>query len=151
MSAATPLQPAGNREAERLGRDGGSRRFLCDSQIDTRLSKHYLLSGRCWSITCHSEILLFPTSSPAWVCDGVSADHSPSRTAVRQRPGCVLEKPADVNQCMPLMTGRCTLLVCIYVFKLPSAVRIPNDRKRNKRISPSFASNYNEYVRASDM
>ena len=31
------------------------------------------------------------------------------------------------------MTERCTLLVCIYVFKLPSAVRIPNDSRWNKR------------------
>lgn len=52
-------------------------------------------------------------------------------------------EPRDVNECMALMTDRCTLLVCIYVFKLPSAVRIPNDRRWNKRKSKSFTSIHN--------
>ena len=46
-------------------RGGGQRELeiLCDSQTDMRLSKHYLLLGWSWSITCHSTILLFLTSS----------------------------------------------------------------------------------------
>lgn len=54
----------------------------------------------------------------------------------------------DVNECMPLMTERCALLVCIYVFKLPSAVRMPNDRRRNKRKS-GFTSNLRREISCS--
>lgn len=48
----------------------------------------------------------------------------------------------DVKECMPLITERCTLLVCIYVFKLPSAVRIPNNRRWNKSRTLSCRSNH---------
>lgn len=54
----------------------------------------------------------------------------------------------DVKESMPLITGRCALLVCIYVFKLPSAVRITNDSRWNKGISQSFAWNHNYYVQS---
>lgn len=60
------------------------------------------------------------------------------------RSWVVCWEPRDVKECMPLMTDRCTLLVCIYVFKLPSAVRIPNDRRQNKReYHKVFTSNHN--------
>lgn len=117
-------------------------KILCDLQIDTGLSKHYLLPGWCWSITCHSTILfLFPHFLQhvplCGTCDRVDADHSPQISAVQAScqtgaEQCVGET-GDVNECMPLMTERCTLLVAIYVFKLPSAVRIPNDRKMEQK------------------
>lgn len=42
-------------------------------------------------------------------------------------------KPGDVDQRMLVMTDGCGLLVCIYAFKLPSAVHNPNDKRGNKR------------------
>lgn len=59
------------------------------------------------------------------------------------RSWVVCWEPRDVNECMPLMTDRCTLLVCIYVFKLPSAVHNPNGRSWNKRKKlQTFISNH---------
>lgn len=61
-------------------------KILCDLQIDTGLSKHFLLLGWCWSITCHSTLLLYPTSStvyPVWYCDRVDADHRPRLSVVQ--------------------------------------------------------------------
>lgn len=82
------LQPAGKREAGGEETENNSR-FLCDSQIDTGLSKHYLLLSLRWSITCHSAVLLFLTSSPVCGCDRVAADHSPSsQLSGRRRAVC---------------------------------------------------------------
>lgn len=64
------------------------------------------------------------------------------------RSWSVCWETSDVKESMPLITGRCALLVCIYVFKLPSAVRIINDRRWNKGISQSFAWNHNYYVQS---
>lgn len=75
---------------------GGRRRelkILCDSRIDTTLSKHYLLLPQCWSITCHSTILLFPffrhcvpSVGPRWgQCWSQCL-----QPAVRQEPRCML-------------------------------------------------------------
>ena len=84
------LQLAGTCEGgERKNKE--TSRFLCDLQIVTGLTKHYLLLGRCWSITCHSSPLLYsPTSfpprpavSPVWYCDRADADHSPRLSWVR--------------------------------------------------------------------
>lgn len=103
------------------------------------LSKHYLLLYRCWSITCHSGVLFIP-HSPYWVpcvsrygwCWSQSPAPSGSgRLSDRSRTVC-----GEVRHVKPAHTfdeWKMRLLVGIYVFKLPSAVHISNDRRWNKR------------------
>lgn len=80
--------------------------------------------------------------SPVWPCDGAYADHSPQpsvvHVAVRRGAEQHAGKPRDVNQHVLAMTDGCALLVCIYAFKLPSAVHIPNDKRWNKRDPEHF-------------
>lgn len=76
--------------------------ILCDLQIDTGLSKHYLLLGWCWSITCHSTILLFTSSStgsPVWSCDTVYADHRPRLSVVQRAVRQELSGALGTHRC----------------------------------------------------
>lgn len=97
------LQPAGKgeveseRKRERARTQQRELEIWYAFQIDTGLSKYYLLLGWCWSITWHFSILLFSTSStvsPVWYCDRADADQSPwlsaDQPAVRQELICVL-------------------------------------------------------------
>lgn len=81
------------------------------------------------------------TVSPVWYCDRVDADHSPRLSAVQPAVRQELSSVLGTQRCKRVHAfedGEMhPFLVCIYVFKLPSAVRIPNDRRWNKRrVSP---------------
>lgn len=122
------------------------------SKLTRGLSKYYLLSGRCWSITWHFSVLYSPLPPLCPQCGiviGLMLIRVPGSLWTSQlsdRSWAVCWEPRDVKESMPLITERCALLVCIYVFKLPSAVHITNDRRRNKGMSQSFASNHNYYI-----
>lgn len=133
------LQPAGKseaeRERERQRRQGESSGFYVT----------YKLTRGFQNITCYLPGVgqlpvtpqffyspLPPLCPQCGIVIGlmlITVPGSLRSSQLSDRSWAVCWEPRDVNECMPLMTERCTLLVCIYVFKLPSAVRIPNDRR----------------------
>lgn len=108
---------------------------------DSPLSEYYLLLDSCWSIThflyslplqrpphhhhhpCGPVMELMLITVPGSLCSVYSC------TGAERHAG----KAADAERRVLMVTDGCALPVCIYAFKLPSAVHIPNDKRRNKR------------------
>lgn len=107
----------------------------------TLLSEYYLLLGFCWSIT-HLLYSLPLQQVPCvalwwslcWSQFPALCGPRSCETGAKRHAG----KPVDVDQRVLVMTDGCALLVCIYAFKLPSAVHNPNDKRWNKREPEHF-------------
>lgn len=119
-----------------------TRRLLRDFHFDIGLLKQSLL---LWLFLvnylslCYSFNVTLPLSCPlSFIVKGAGADHTQS-SALCGPAGCQTgaesgRRHRDVNEWCGFddweMQPR---LVCIYALKLPSAVHMPNDRRRNKR------------------
>lgn len=93
-------------------------------------------------LSYHKIFLLLPSSGPLCVplmrLMLITVPCSLQSARLSDRSWVMRWEPRDINQSVPLMSGRWALLVCIYVCKLPSAVHIPKDRRWNKRKSQKF-------------
>lgn len=96
---------------------------------------HHLTAGQLHTCFASSPC----SGSPMRPCDGADAEHSPrlSVLALRREPSRVLGNPETWTKAR-LWWLTDALLVCVSAFKLPSAVRTPNDKRWNKREAEHF-------------